>query len=203
MSEPTTHVASFLDMMAAERGAAANTIEAYRRDLDDFLDFLKNRGRSPIELKPGDIAAYGVALGAAGFAPSSRARRLSAVRQFCKFLTVEAVLTEDPAFGSIGPRKAKTLPKILSTGEVDLLLTTAHGKIDRLAGRERVRALRLYCLLEVLYATGLRVSELVSLPRSVLYGDGRVFTIKGKGGRERLVPLNGAARAALDRYLGL
>jgi len=102
-----------------------------------------------------------------------------------------------------GPKKARALPKTLSVAEVDRLIETARSRIEPAKGRDRVRALRLYALIEMLYATGMRVSELVTLPRSVLAGDGRVLAIRGKGGRERLVPLNQAARAALERYLNV
>lgn len=196
-------LANFLEMLSAERGAARNTVEAYLRDLEDFQAFVTRRERTLAGARPADIKAYLAAMSGAGMAASSRARRLSAVRQLCRFLTQEGVLTEDPCVGITGPRTGKPLPKVLSVAEVDRLIATAQSRIDTQVGRDRVRALRLYCLLEVLYATGMRVTELVSLPRAVLQGDGRVLTIKGKGGRERLVPLNQPARAALDRYLGL
>ena len=136
-------------------------------------------------------------------APASRARRLSAVRQLFKFLSAEGVIEEDPALGFAGPKKGQAIPKTLSIAEVDRLIEAAQRRTETTKGRDRVRALRLHALIEMLYATGLRVTELVTLPRSVLAGDGRVLTIKGKGGRERLVPLNQAARAALDRYLSV
>jgi len=196
-------VGQFLEMMAAERGAAENTLLAYRRDLDDFLAFLAARERTLAATVPADISAYLRATAEGGLAPASRARRLSAVRQLFKFLAAEGVVAEDPAQGLAGPKKARTLPKTLSVAEVDRLIETARRRIEFTKGRERLRALRLYALIEMLYATGMRVSELVTLPRSVLTGDGRVLTIRGKGGRERLVPLNQAARAALDRYLNI
>ena len=165
---------SFLEMQAAERGAAANTVAAYRCDLQHFLSYLDSRGGSLTSAKSADIAAYQRNLSEAGMAASTRARRLSAVRQ---------------------------LFKSLSLGEVDRLIEAARKRTETTHGRARLRALRLHALIEVLYATGLRVSELVSLPRSVLDGDGRVLFVKGKGGRERMVPLTPTARAALDRYL--
>jgi integrase/recombinase XerD len=139
----------------------------------------------------------------AGLAPASRARRLSAIRQLFRFLVTEGSLGEDPAHGFAGPKQGRSLPKTLSVAEVDLLIETARARTERTKGRERVRALRLHALIETLYATGLRVSELVGLPRSVLAGDGRVLTVKGKGGRERLVPLNLHAHAAIHRYLNV
>ena len=190
-------------MLAAERGAADNTLQAYRRDLDDFLAFLGVRSQELNAVISADISAYLRAMSESGLAPASRARRLSAIRQLFKFLAAEGHIAEDPAHGLAGPKKGRALPKTLSVAEVDRLIETARTRIEPAKGRDRVRALRLYALIEMLYATGMRVSELVGLPRSVLAGDGRVLTIKGKGGRERLVPLNQAARAALERYLSV
>lgn len=193
----------FLHMMASERGAADNTLQAYQRDLGDFLAFLDARESTLAATVPADISAYMRVIAEGGLAPASRARRLSVLRQLFKFLTLEGLVAEDPAHSLAGPKKARALPKTLSVAEVDRLIEAARGRIDFTQGRDRVRALRLYALIETLYATGMRVSELVSLPRSVLAGDGHVLTIKGKGGRERLVPLNQAARVALDRYLNV
>ncbi len=201
MADPDSLVDAFLEMLAAERGAAANTLEAYRRDLEDFSGYLAARKVVLASTEPADIAAYLRALAEEGLAASSRARRLSALRQLFKFLLAEGHIAVDPAIGISGPKIGQPLPKTLSVAEVDRLISAARERIDGTTGRERFVALRLYCLIEMLYATGMRVSELVSLPRSVLQGDSRVLTIKGKGGRERLVPLNAAARAALDRYL--
>jgi integrase/recombinase XerD len=197
------HLEAFLAMLAAERGAAGNTLQAYRRDLEGFLGFLGARGRSLVETLPTDISAYLRGQSEAGLAPASRARRLSAVRQLFKFLAGEGLIVEDPSIGLAGPRMQRSLPKTLSVAEVDRLIEAARAHTETATGRDRVRALRLHALIETLYATGLRVTELVTLPRSVLAGDGRVLTIKGKGGRERLVPLNQAARTALDRYLNV
>ncbi len=196
-------IGQFLEMLAAERGAADNTLQAYRRDMDDFLAFLRPRDKALNVVVPADISAYLRALSESGLAPASRARRLSAIRQLFKFLATEGLVAEDPAHGLSGPKKARALPKTLSVAEVDRLIETARSRIEPAKGRDRVRALRLYALIEMLYATGMRVSELVTLPRSVLAGDGRVLAIRGKGGRERLVPLNQAARAALERYLNV
>ena len=196
-------ISQFLEMIAAERGAADNTLQAYRRDLDDFLRHLATRNQALPVVVPADISAYLRAISEGGLAPASRARRLSAIRQLFKFLASEQLIAEDPAHGLAGPKKARALPKTLSVAEVDRLIETARARIEPAKGRDRVRALRLYALIEMLYATGMRVSELVTLPRTVLAGDGRVLAIKGKGGRERLVPLNQAARAALERYLNV
>jgi integrase/recombinase XerD len=197
-------VGRFIEMLSAEKGAAENTRAAYTRDLDDFVGFLATRQQKPLTAAvSADISAYMRAAAAAGLAPSSRARRLSAIRQLFKFLAAEGVVAEDPASRLSGPRRARPLPRTLSAAEVDHLIETARRRIEPARGRDRVRALRLYALIEMLYATGMRVSELVTLPRSVLRGDNRVLFIKGKGGRERMVALNGAAQAALHRYLNV
>jgi integrase/recombinase XerD len=197
------HLDAFLQMLAAERGAARNTLEAYGRDLDDFLAFLDRQGCALVATKQADIGTYLRSLSEAGSAPASRARRLSAIRQLFRFLVAEGTIAEDPAHGLAGPKKSRALPKTLSVAEVDRLIEAARHRTEHAKGRDHVRALRLHALIETLYATGLRVTELVTLPRSVLAGDGRVLTIKGKGGRERIVPLTPAARAALDRYLNV
>ena len=197
------HLEAFLEMLAAERGAAVNTLQAYRRDLEDFLAFLEARAVTLATAAPADVAAHMRKLSEAGLAPTSRARRLSAIRQLFKFLVAEGVAVEDPAVGMAGPRQGRPLPKTLSVAEVDRLIEAARVRTEQTRGRERVRALRLHALIETLYATGLRVSELVTLPRSVLTGDRRLLAVKGKGGRERIVPLTPAARDALDRYLGV
>jgi integrase/recombinase XerD len=203
MPSGSEHLSGFLEMLAAERGAAKNTLEAYRRDLEDFLGFIGERERDIADVERADLTAFFKAAGEGGLAASSRARRLSAVRQFFKFLAAEGYVEEDPAHGIAGPKKRRALPATLSVAEVDRLIEAARRGIDGTRGVERVRALRLYCLIEVLYATGMRVSELVSLPRAVLQGDARILVVRGKGGRERLVPLNSSARAALDRYLAV
>jgi integrase/recombinase XerD len=195
------HVEAFLEMLGVERGAAANTIEAYRRDLDQFCAFIDARGADLTEVEPAHISSWLTSASEAGLSAASRARALSAVRQLYKFLIAEGHIDDDPTHGQSGPRKSVALPKTLSVAEVDRLIGAAAAHAERAAEADRFRALRLHCLIEMLYATGMRVSELVSLPRSVLAGDTRVLTIKGKGGRERLVPLNASARAALDRFL--
>jgi integrase/recombinase XerD len=197
------HLQSFLAMLSAERGASANTLDAYTRDLTDLCAALAQDCDDVTAVRPEHLTMYLRSLSEAGLAPASRARKTSALRQFFKFLVVDDVLEEDPSHGLMGPKKALRLPKTLSVAEVDVLLTRASDRTRGLSGRDLVRALRFHALLELLYATGMRVSELVSLPRHVLRGDDRVMTIKGKGGRERLVPLNNAARAALDRYLNV
>ncbi len=203
MAETRRWVEAYLEMLAAERGAARNTLEAYRRDLEAFVAWAEAQGLLLAAIKPADVSRYLSAASTAGLAAASRARRLSAIRQFFKFLIAESVIALDPAQRVSAPRKQRTLPKTLNVAEVDRLIEAARRHADGAHGVERVRAVRLHCLLEMLYATGMRVSELVALPRATLEGDRRVLTIRGKGGRERLVPLNGAARTALDAYLGL
>ncbi len=196
-------IQAFLESCAAERGAARNTLEAYRRDLDHAAAFTRSRKSSLLDSDADTVALYLTALNDEGLSAASRARRLSALRQFFRFLVAEGILDEDPTHGFAGPKKARALPKILSIDEVDRLIAAAARRAESSTGPERYRAVRLHCLLELLYATGLRVSELVSLPRNVLAGDERLIMVKGKGGRERMVPLSEPARRALARYLGL
>ena len=196
-----THLSAFLDMLVAERGASPNTIEAYRGDLDSFLDYLTEASVGPLMAGTQNIQGFIAAMANAGQAPTSRSRRLSAIKQYYRFLFAEGLIDADPTSGLQGPKKQRSLPKVLSIAEVDRLLEASQKRCEGVEGRALFRALRFHCLLELLYATGMRVSELVGLPRTVLRGDKRVFSIKGKGGRERLVPLNAAARVALDRFL--
>src|SRR6476619_3880354 len=203
-SATDSELALFLDMLIAERGAAAHTIEAYTRDLAAFLAFLAARGATAKTATSDQIRAFLAVLSKKGLAPTSRARKLSAIRQFFRFLLTEGLRKDDPCSAIDSTRLPRPLPKILSFAEVETLLDTAAGASDRAVdGAARRRARRLYALLETLYATGLRVSELISLPHGVLVADDRVLTIKGKGGRERLVPLNDAARNALGRQVAL
>lgn len=188
-------------MIAAEKGAAVNTVDAYRRDLTALADFLARSGRSLISATSNELNGYLHSLAALGLAPATRARRLSALRQLYRFALAEGVIDTDPSDLLEGPRRSRPLPRTLSIAEVEHLLSVAHARADGASGRERYRALRLAALVEVLYATGMRVSELVGLPRRVLDGDQRMLTIAGKGGRERIVPLNEAARVALQRFL--
>jgi integrase/recombinase XerD len=199
-SERQRHVATFLATLAAERGVSGNTLEAYALDLAEFSQFLAERQRSLTAVEPSDIGTYLRFLSKKGLAASSRARRLSTLRQFFKFLASEGVVNADPTSGLAGPARKRPLPKTLSVAEVDRLLETAARRARSAHGPERARAPRLNALLETLYATGLRISELISLPRSVLAGDKRILIIKGKGGRERIVPLNNTAVAALELY---
>ena len=196
---------AFLDMIAAERGASRNTLDAYRADLADYHAFLLGRGAGPLEVATEGVRAYLGDLAARGFQPSSSARRLSSVRQFHKFLYLEGRRGDDPTVVLEGPRQGRRLPKVLSEAAVDRLLNVAAEGIDDPARSwgERLRAARMACLLEVLYATGLRVSELVALPRRAARTTEPLLVIKGKGGRERLVPLTGPAKTAIARYRAL
>jgi len=192
----------FLDMLAAERGAGNNTLEAYARDLDDLGDHLASARTTIAAATTADLRNYLAALAKRGFKASSVARRLSAVRQLYRFLYAEGHRGDDPAAVIEGPKRGRVLPKVLSIAEVDRLLATAHGAAEGGRGDgERLRALRLACLLEVLYATGLRVSELIALPASAARRDERMLVVRGKGGKERLVPLNEAAKRAMRAYL--
>jgi len=202
-SDDQRHLQAFLDMLTAEKGAAANTVDAYRRDVGDFAGFLERSGIAIAAAGKADVSRYLRHLSTAGLKPASRARRLSAVRQLYRFLEAEGAVGDNPVAGISAPGRKRALPKTLSVDEVDRLIESAARAADGLSGRDLVRAVRHHCLLEMLYATGMRVSELVSLPRSVLKGDPRLLSIVGKGGRERLVPLNTRSRAALERYLAL
>ncbi|KAB2850630.1 MAG: site-specific tyrosine recombinase XerD [Hyphomicrobiaceae bacterium] len=191
----------FLEMMSAERGAARNTLSAYRRDLEDYLTHAAREGFAAPRARTEDLQAYLSTLASRGLARTSVSRKLSSLRHYYKFLLAEGLIGESPAERLQSQRRERPLPKILSIADVDRLLATAEKRVERAEGAERLRALRLACLIEVLYATGLRVSELVTLPRDVLRADDRMLTITGKGGRQRMVPLNQAARRALQRYL--
>lgn len=195
----------FLDMLASERGAASNTQDAYRRDLNDYVHFLGRAGIGPVNATTESLRDYISALSAQGLSSATVARRISALRQFHKFLYVDRHRADDPAAALEGPRRSRSAPGVLSMAEVDGLLSVAREGIDiekRPLG-ERMRAARMYALLEMLYATGLRVSELVSLPKSAARARDPFITIKGKGGRERLVPLTEHARTAISAYRAL
>jgi integrase/recombinase XerD len=189
----TPRIEAFLEMLAAERGAARNTIDSYKRDLVDVGSFLARRDRGIEAAVADDLRDYLAALHANGSTPSTAARRLSALRQFFRFLFAEGVRGDDPTATIESPRRGRPLPKLLSEEEVSRLL-------DRARAKRGPEGLRLTALLEALYATGMRVSELVSLPLSALARDPRYITVRGKGGKERLVPISDPARAALAAY---
>lgn len=189
--DPRRLIALFLDAMRAERGAAENTIAAYARDLTDYLDALAGRARDPLTAARADIEAWLATLDDRGLSASTRARRLSAARQLHRFLYDDGWREDDPAARIAGPGKARRLPRALSEDEVGALLTAAADTGDA----------RLICLLELLYATGLRVSELVGLPVAAVRGDPRMILVRGKGDRERIAPLSAPARDALALWL--
>ena len=195
------HVEAYLEMLVAERGVSANTLDAYRRDLREFAAFAAAKDLAPEDAGTDDIRAFIAAQTVAGMSPRTVARRLSALRQFFSFLFAEGVRADDPTAAVDGPRRGRSLPKVLSVAEVDELLVAARA-------RPGADGARLVALLETLYATGLRVSELVSLPLAAVSRDQRFLIVRGKGEKERAVPLSDPARDAIadfrrvrDRFL--
>ncbi|MFC3615972.1 site-specific tyrosine recombinase XerD [Lutimaribacter marinistellae] len=186
-------ISTFLDAQAAEQGAANNTLLAYGRDLKDFADWAAHRDLEFATLDQAAVEAYLISCETEGLSRATRARRLSAIRQIYRFAFEEGWRSDNPAIQIKGPGRAARLPKTLDVLEVDRLLEAA-----RTSGRERLRNT---CLMELLYATGMRVSELVSLPVAAARGDPRMLLIKGKGGKERMVPLSPPAREALAEWL--
>ncbi len=193
----------FLDMLAAEQGAGDNTLDAYRHDLEDFSEFLARDKQNFAGVETQALRDYLADLDTRGFKSSSVARRLSAMRHLFRFLLHERIRSDDPAAILSGPKRGRGLPKVLSISDVDRLLVCAKALADapEASASQRLRALRMYCLLEVLYATGLRVSELVSLPLAASRRDARMIVVRGKGNKERLVPLNEPSRQAMADYL--
>jgi integrase/recombinase XerD len=198
-------IETFLDMVSAERGGAENTLSAYRRDLSDYRDFLAARGRSILGATAEDARAHLAALAALGFKETTTARHLSALRQLHKFLYAEGLRSDDPTGVIDAPKRGRPLPKILSVDEVDRLLAAAREGVDDPDRPilDRLRAARMTALLETLYASGLRVSELVSLKRSAARAGLDVLSIVGKGSKERIVPLTDAAKGAMSSYLAV
>jgi integrase/recombinase XerD len=195
----------FLDALAAERGAAKNTLESYRRDLAVYVDFLTGRGRTPLQAGDEDIRALQAQGTRQGLSPATVARRLSAIRQFHKHLFVEGLRADDPGVSLEGPRRRRPLPKTLSVDEVARLIGAAREGLDDPArpARDRLTAARMTCLIELLYASGLRVSELIALPRSTARAKQPLIPVRGKGDKDRLAPLSGPAREAMTRYQAL
>ena len=189
-------ISTFLDAQAAELGAATNTQLAYARDLKDFAEYLSGRKLSFENAARDHVEAYLIFCDAQGLAKSTRARRLSAIKQLYRFGFEEGWRSDNPAIQIAGPGKDKRLPKTLNMGEVDGLLAAA-----RVVGRSPTDRLRNTCLMELLYATGMRVSELVSLPISAARGNPSMLLIRGKGDKERMVPLSPPARDALTEWL--
>lgn len=200
------HLEAFLEMMSAERGAAGNTLASYRRDLEDAQAFLRGSGSSLDAATSDSLRSYLASIAERGFAASSQARRLSALRQFYRFLYAEGLRGDDPTGVLDSPKKRQALPKTLSAGNVTSLLDQARSEADEagLEDSQRLLRLRLLALIELLYATGMRVSELVSLPSTVATQDDLSFLIiRGKGNKERLVPLSEPSRDALAQYARL
>ncbi len=193
MSQSALDSENFLEMLSAERGAAANTLESYRRDLDGYLQHLARRGHDASDAGPEDIRSWLEAMSKSGMAASTAARRLSAIRQFHRFLFTEGRRGDDPTATIDSPRQGRALPKVLSEDEVSLMLEVSRSE-------ETPAGLRMRALLEMLYATGMRVSELVNLPLSAVARDQDFVTVRGKGGKERLVPLTRRAREAITAY---
>lgn len=189
-------ISAFLEAQAAGKDAARNTRLAYGRDLKDFADWLDHRGRHFSGVAQADIEGYLISCDAQGLAASTRARRLSAIRQMFLFAYEEGWRTDDPALRLKGPGRAKSLPKTLSEAEVNALIAAAAQQ-----GRSPADRARNLCLMELLYATGMRVTELVSLPVAAVRGDPAMVLVKGKGGKERLVPLSQPARVATRDWL--
>lgn len=196
MSTETRLLSAFLEAQAAEANAARNTLLAYGRDLQDFLGWIGRKALALETLNLQDLEAYAIDVEAEGLARATRARRLSALRQFFRFLHSEGIRDDNPALKLKGPGRDQRLPKTLSVAEVDRLLSAAET-----FGRTKADQLRNTCLLQVLYATGLRVSELVSLPVDAARGDPEMLLVRGKGNKERMVPLTDTARAALSAWL--
>jgi len=191
-------IEAFLEMMSAERGAAENTLAGYRRDLEDAAETIAG---NLADASSDAIRTYLDGMAARGFAPTSQARKLSALRQFFKFLYAEGLRGDDPTGTLDSPKKGRPLPKVMSEAETGRLLDRAAREADDPEQDDRLAALRLHALVEVLYATGLRVSELVGLPVTVAQRDDRFFMVRGKGGKERMVPLSAKARAAMRTWL--
>lgn len=188
-------VEAFLDMMSAERGASANTLDSYRRDLEQLDAFLAAAGSSARKATADDIKRYLALLARKRAAASSQARRLSTLRQYFGFLYAEGHRKDDPTSAIDAPSRSQPLPKIVSRGDVDALILATE------ADGESADTARLLCIVELLYSSGLRVSELVTLPLAAVRRSDGFLLVRGKGGKERLVPLGGAARQAIARYM--
>ena len=191
-------ISNFLEAQAAELGAARNTQEAYGRDLKDFLSFLESRGAGFATADRAMVEDYLVQCEAIGLATATKARRLSSIKQLYQFAFEEDLRKDNPAIQVRGPRKDKRLPKSLSLQEVEQLLQTAHTM-----PKQRADKMRLTCLMDLLYATGMRVTELVSLPVAAVRGNPDMILVRGKGGKERMVPLSPGARDAVILWLSL
>jgi len=187
-------VEAFLEMMAVERASARNTLTAYGKDLIDAQAFLRGRDSDLASASAEDVESYFATLSDRGLSPATAARRRAAVRQFYRFVLGEGWRADDPSRRVEAPKKGRPLPKVLSRAEVDAIIASAGA-------RDGAQGLRLGCMVELAYASGLRISELTALQLSVLARDPAYLIVRGKGGKERLAPLNGAARTAVKAYL--
>jgi integrase/recombinase XerD len=194
MSKGAAWAEAFLEMMSVERAAAKNTLAAYGRDLADARTFLAGRGRDLADASAEEIEAYFADLGVRGLSAATAARRRAAVRQFYRFVLAEGWRTDDPSRRVEAPKKGRPLPKVLSREEIDRLIAAAGA-------RDGAQGLRLGCMVELAYASGLRISELTGLTLAALARDPAYLIVMGKGGKERLAPLNDTARAAVKAYL--
>src|SRR5580658_3273760 len=206
MKTPTaSRVTGFLEALASERGASVNTIDAYRRDLADYEAYLRLQGVDALKADSGSVRGFLAARDARSLSPASLARRLSAIRQFHKFLCAEGWRRDDPTQAIEGPRRSRPLPKLLSMAEVERLIETAREGLDAVERplRERLLAARMACLIELVYASGLRVSEVLSLKKSAASGKASLIAVSGKGNKERLAPLSRPALAAMKTFRAL
>lgn len=196
-------IEAFIEMMSAERGAARNTLHAYASDLAGYCRHLEKAGGGPLAADRAAVSDYLARLAEEGLGAASAARRLSAIRQFHRFLVGEGLRADDPTRILPAPKRAARLPKVMSIAEVDALLDTAEREAGApgLSPAKAARARRTQLMVELLYATGLRISELVGLERAAVSGQGAMLTVRGKGGKERVVPLNDKARRAVAAWL--
>lgn len=189
---------AFLDMMSAERGASANTLSSYRRDLLDLAGALTRYGQNAKSVSRRDLQRYLADLSRSGAAASTQARRLSALRQFFGFLYTEGIRSDDPTDAIEAPQRERSLPKVLTRDDIERLIAASAPEDDKDAD-----GLRRLCIVELLYASGLRVSELVTLPLSTIRNREGFLLVKGKGQKERMAPLNPSAREAIRRYVAV
>jgi integrase/recombinase XerD len=199
------HIVSFLEALASERGASVHTIEAYRRDLTDYEAYLNAKRTDPIEADATHVRGFLAARGAQSLSAASLARRLSAIRQFHKFLYAEGRRRDDPTLAIEGPRRSRPLPKLLSMAEVERLILTAREGLDVAERplRERLETARIACIIELIYGSGLRVSEALGLKKSIATAKSPLIAVRGKGDKERLAPLSGPAREAIGAFRAL
>src|ERR1700678_2095149 len=197
-----SHVTRFLEALCSERGASLNTIDAYRRDLADYEAYLAAKGMGALKADPLCMRGFLAARGAQSLSASSLARRLSAIRQFHKFLYAEGWRRDDPTLAVEGPRRSRPLPKLLSPAEVERLIATAREglEVKERSLRERLDAARIACLIELIYGSGLRVSEALSLKKPIATAKSPLIPVRGKGDKERLAPLSGPARNAIGAF---